>query len=138
MKNLMKKFRKSNKGFTLVELIIVVAIIAILTAVVAPQYVKYVEKSRDAVVEAAANEVLTMAKAEAAVGSFTTGGSITVSKAGIASTGCVYDGNFGDSIDDFIAACGDQTDLKKSKSTKTFTIAVTTTDATKSGTTWSD
>ena len=46
MKNLMKKIRKSNKGFTLVELIIVVAIIAVLSAVVAPQYLRYVEKSK--------------------------------------------------------------------------------------------
>ena len=46
MKNLMNKIRKSNKGFTLVELIIVVAIIAILSAVAAPQYIKYVEKSK--------------------------------------------------------------------------------------------
>ena len=46
MKNLMKKIRKSNKGFTLVELIIVIAIIAILTAVAAPQYIKYVDKAR--------------------------------------------------------------------------------------------
>ena len=42
----MKKIRKSNKGFTLVELIIVIAIIAILTAVAAPQYLKYVDKGR--------------------------------------------------------------------------------------------
>ena len=46
MKNLMNKIRKSNKGFTLVELIIVVAIIAVLSAVIAPQYIKYVEKSK--------------------------------------------------------------------------------------------
>lgn len=40
----MKKM--SNKGFSLVELIIVIAIMAILVGVLAPQYLKYVEKSR--------------------------------------------------------------------------------------------
>ncbi len=38
--------KKSNRGFTLVELIIVIAIIAILAAVLAPQYLQYVERSR--------------------------------------------------------------------------------------------
>ncbi len=37
---------KSNKGFSLVELIIVVAIMAILIGVLAPQYIKYVERSK--------------------------------------------------------------------------------------------
>jgi prepilin-type N-terminal cleavage/methylation domain-containing protein len=49
----MKKINASlkkldNKGFTLVELIIVIAIIAVLAAVLAPQYIKYVEKSKAA------------------------------------------------------------------------------------------
>ena len=36
----------NNKGFSLVELIIVIAIMAILSAALAPQLMKYIEKSR--------------------------------------------------------------------------------------------
>ena len=41
-----KQKNLTNKGFSLVELIIVIAIMAVLVGVLAPQYIKYVEKSR--------------------------------------------------------------------------------------------
>ncbi len=65
MKNLMNKIRKANKGFTLVELIIVIAVIAVLSAVVAPQYIKYVERSRQGVDASVLQEVKHIVEIEA-------------------------------------------------------------------------
>ena len=61
----MKNIRKSNKGFTLVELIIVIAIIAILTVVAAPQYIKYVDKARWSKDQNNAASILTAVEAAA-------------------------------------------------------------------------
>ena len=67
----MKRFRKSKKGFSLVELIIVIAIMVALIAVMAPAFVKYVKKSHDAVVTAAAESVLSFINSEIADGGLT-------------------------------------------------------------------
>lgn len=48
---------KNNKGFSLVELIIVIAIMAVLIGVLAPQYLRYVEKSKKQADISAVSEV---------------------------------------------------------------------------------
>ncbi|MBO4894972.1 MAG: type II secretion system protein [Clostridia bacterium] len=60
--------KKNNRGFSLVELIIVVAIMVALVALLAPQFVKYITKSRDAVIKTAAEDVLAVSKSEYALG----------------------------------------------------------------------
>ncbi|MBR3621579.1 MAG: prepilin-type N-terminal cleavage/methylation domain-containing protein [Clostridia bacterium] len=54
--------RKNKKGFSLVELIIVIAIMVALIAVMAPNFVKYVQKSRDTALQTAAEDFLASAK----------------------------------------------------------------------------
>ena len=48
---------KNNRGFSLIELIIVVAIMAVLIGTLAPQYIKYVERSRTVTDEDVAKEL---------------------------------------------------------------------------------
>lgn len=58
--------KKSNGGFSLVELIVVIAIMAILAGIAVPTYVKYIAKANDAVLYNELGEVKTAAIATAA------------------------------------------------------------------------
>ena len=126
MNKLQKNRKNKNKGFTLVELIIVIAILAILVAVLAPQYIKYVSKAQDGVVLSAANDVLSVAKTEAAIGAFAKDCTITISKDGVAvDPADAYPGT-GATFTTMADAIGSDSDLKKSKSIKKYEITVTT------------
>ena len=58
---------KKNAGFSLVELVIVIAIMAVLIAVLAPMYLKYVERSKvttDQQIASAVHEAIAVAIAD--------------------------------------------------------------------------
>jgi prepilin-type N-terminal cleavage/methylation domain-containing protein len=69
----MKNERKlGNKGFSLVELIVVIAIMVVLVAVLAPVFTRYIERSRRATDVQNANSIATAVITDAASDELTT------------------------------------------------------------------
>ncbi len=111
---------KKNKGFSLVELIVVIAIMAVLVAVLAPQFTKYIDQSRKS--NDAATVAGIVAAAEVGIAdttNYTVGQDtyeITLTRTSAAAitkggTAITADGskNLADAI---VAACGPLSDLK--------------------------
>lgn len=74
--------KKNNKGFTLAELLIVVAIIAVLVAVAIPVFTTQLEKSRDAVTVSNIRSAYAMAQTAYLTGQSDSANSVTVTKDG--------------------------------------------------------
>ncbi|MBH1939782.1 type II secretion system protein [Mobilitalea sibirica] len=58
----MKSLKENNKGFSLVELIVVIAIMGILAVTLAPRLTQYIERARLASDQEAVNTIFTAAK----------------------------------------------------------------------------
>jgi prepilin-type N-terminal cleavage/methylation domain-containing protein len=60
----MRKLKKDNKGFTLVELIVVLVILAILAAILVPALLGYIDRAKSQQIVLNAKSCLTAAQAE--------------------------------------------------------------------------
>ena len=77
---------KKNQGFSLVELIVVIAIMAVLVGVLAPAYLRYVEKSRKSTDVSSISDILAAAEKVAIDPEFDLGAGVKFTLSGTGSS----------------------------------------------------
>lgn len=115
--------KNDNKGFSLIELIVVIAIMAILVGALAPQLIKYIDKSRVAADQQALGAVYTAVQTaimdpDVDYSVPSTGASFTVT-----TTDAGLSGNLKDEVEDTLGRTMQNT-LKALKSSKAGTTIV--------------
>lgn len=114
----MKKLtKKNNKGFSLVELIVVVLIMAIIAVALAPQVTKWVEKSRHATDAQNYDTIISALQIANAEGDIKTSGQVTVASGKWAITAGSVDGD----LDNQLGADWEE-DLKPRSSSAAYVI----------------
>lgn len=125
--------KTNNKGFSLVELIIVVAIMAILIGVLAPQYIKYVEKSRISADENITDSLLTAVQSALADEDYATtvadGAQVTVSYEEPGTDGVAADASLQDALEEYFGANFEEKRLKSKQSETKGPYVITVTEA---------
>ncbi len=91
----MKKLVGNQKGFSLVELVIVIAIMAVLIGLLAPQFIKHVERSRESKDLQNIENVKSAIEAYVADNKMEAGDEITITVSGTSATvgGAAYKAN---------------------------------------------
>lgn len=124
----MKRTKKNNKGFSLVELIVVVLIMAIIAVALAPQVMKWVNESRKSADASTYDSVIAAAQdalADEAAWNACAGKSFTIT---INNTGCVVDSSapteFKSSFENHMGGSNAVNAIKMKQSNATATVTV--------------